>query len=855
MPEFIEYNNNWINGNDLLSKEIPQIPGSVQVVLNLWKSIIDFLLAILDFMLIALDILKSFMIGLIDPIVAIIEEILSQIEDYIMDLRNVGVYITSDVPIMKPPFTDILGGFQAFENRMIRRLIDKSDPTRPVFSENTAVFSVFMYYSVQKLLPDAASGIADALDGEEGEEEEGEEEEGEEEEGEEEERSETVNYLIGLLNQFYTIFGIQNEEQVNSFLTPVDVRASFFDTVEDKILGVINPNAIMLSTSPPRSVMLNWNMSSYSSSQKYSSFQNDPPHGFIIEVSTVKDGLGLFYERYNGDGSLSSSGMVVDPNNNKYFLYGGYDSISDSVGYNTPGSGVVSVFLRKDINSTKIPVDLLKQDDKYMLQRSFFIKTSDMYEVALSPRFVEKKGYTFDFNADDLPYDCEFKDSGGVIEIVEDSIKIPSTVYVRIYAVSDKINRAEDSYLRFGITKIDNKPLQLIIGEGSSGISFGDRGPVSEPIEVTMPSITANLMVQMIMASLSVLVLSRSDVEVWGSGDKEGKSNKKTGLESYGSLISTILDENDVNSYYSKYDQESGDDIDFRNNLYNGVVVLANKLYSDIGGNQDLESMIIEKYGDILNWKWSDSLDTIKSQGDTISIDDDDNVYYLDNTILGSLKYPYSFNRKPVLLNNIQYSIGSRSPGFFSINSNYGSVDDSPSFLLTKSDRNKVNIFCRNMFSKEIYEMARSILSVSASKETKSQDDGEWLVLKLGNVLPFEPYLLSAVDFLRGILVGSPSSVVDVIVTMIEFLENKVKEIQEFIERLDALISMFILVKIPIGSIMMGYSLGTDQLLGNLIGADNKPIDGEDFYGAGAAIVFSGVPSMVVDILIGVFGG
>ena len=109
----------------------------INAVIESIDSVLRFLITLLNVVQFILNIVKAFLIGLLNPIQAIIEAILAEIRQIISDLRQAGLYIADDIEFLKTEpvnrTTELLGGFDTYERRMLSRLLDRTDPTRPDF--------------------------------------------------------------------------------------------------------------------------------------------------------------------------------------------------------------------------------------------------------------------------------------------------------------------------------------------------------------------------------------------------------------------------------------------------------------------------------------------------------------------------------------------------------------------------------------------------------------------------------------------------------------------------------------------------------------------------------------------------
>lgn len=103
-------------------------------------------------------------------------------------------------------------------------------------------------------------------------------------------------------------------------------------------------------------------------------------------------------------------------------------------------------------------------------------------------------------------------------------------------------------------------------------------------------------------------------------------------------------------------------------------------------------------------------------------------------------------------------------------------------------------------------------------------------------------------DFLETVLEGF-KGIVEKIIKYIEAIQSRIAELQNFILRITALINALLLKIGSISSfnILLVEAQGGQGLMTNFLNADNKPADSELDLSAGIAVVFGGVPTLLVD--------
>jgi hypothetical protein len=129
--------------------------------------------------------------------------------------------------------------------------------------------------------------------------------------------------------------------------------------------------------------------------------------------------------------------------------------------------------------------------------------------------------------------------------------------------------------------------------------------------------------------------------------------------------------------------------------------------------------------------------------------------------------------------------------------------------------------------------------------------DGAWYRRRLGDLFPaLEEFLGSIVNWVEGVAKAADSAA-DTLVAYIETLEERLGDLQQFLRRINSLISLSFSFGLTIPNIngLLLLSDGTDNLLADFIAAENKPDDPPDNYGAGIALVVPAAPALLVDLI------
>lgn len=131
-------NNKWMNAGGF------EIPINIEPPIEFLQGVLEAINRLLDFSLFVLDFIKAFVRNFLNPLLSIVKKIIAFLKSILIDLRQVGFYFTSDVPLWEDA-SQLKGGYPAFERRMLARLTNDADPNRPNFSSQSAVFGLYLY--------------------------------------------------------------------------------------------------------------------------------------------------------------------------------------------------------------------------------------------------------------------------------------------------------------------------------------------------------------------------------------------------------------------------------------------------------------------------------------------------------------------------------------------------------------------------------------------------------------------------------------------------------------------------------------------------------------------------------------
>lgn len=816
------------------------------------------LIQILNILLQILEILKTFAIGFLDPVIALIEALLALIENLLADLRQAGLYIHGDFYLLEgPEFRDLLGGFTAFERRMITRLVDRSDPNRPNISSLSAVVAVFLYVSVDatalERIMRLLRGILALFN-----------------------RRVPLPRSLGAVTGLTANYGFEGAS-VFSFTKP-----GFFPTREQlrnqKLSDVFNAVNITWQMAPTPGNFLTL-------------FPQFPPAGFLVEVSTISQGITVHYDKPLKGGNEGAeenkgreAGTATNENGENIVLFGGVDQlrVDSSLEFNAGTSFTgdllplaARIFGVKNL-SDAAPIEFkqLKDGNDYFIQKTFFVRTAQA-------AFFPGKGYGITIPFEEMPFDAEFEFKGSKTQIKK--LDRPPQFFVRVRAVSKDIEGADEFAYDASLSIFDKSPLVLQLIDSAS-IELNDIGPLSGPLEVVFPGAFTEDYLRCVVSALAVMALSRADLPVKvGTESDDGNAPSVVTLSyppadedlqfvgtstAWGAYVGTARQFTQLEDVAAillpqligrkllikRFYRETVNVAKWRKRLLSRCVNLTNRMYLGNRPPSALEQTVVAACEDLLNFRWSDV----------------DNGF-ADETIIESLRNgnvkvglapnPDSIGitsreRNAAAKDNV--AILGRSPHFFQVspagnvaNGVKGSVDSSPVYY-DRENNISVNsmAFARNAFNDTIYAQAAFALRVAIGPFQKPQEKG-WIAIRLfpQGIPDIDRFLDELLALLRSIR-AALQAIVDLIRRFIEFLQSRIIELQATLNRINAMIQnlLRLFIGIPSAAGLVVVANGTDGVLQALVGAQNKPFDSPAAYGGGLVLLAGGIPTVALDI-------
>jgi hypothetical protein len=782
-----------------------------------------------------LNIAKTFIIGFVNPIETLINLLLSSLEELLTNLFKVSIHLTGDIRPLYP-FEDLVGGYSEFEKRMTAKLLDRTDPTYPAIVEGDQILAVFAYSSSDVRM---------------------------------------IQDIISKISSLYSFFDVKLAlpTALASPTLPEVAYYGYFDEDED-----LTNTGYMLSVS--------WGLRPPITNR--GNVQVVPPSGFLVEVSTVRDGLKVFYskdmpsrtgatdpggntipDRYTGIVDVQGKGPLT--------LYGGYDQVEVEEPYNStvsvvdgklePLAGKVQVFTQiTSSDNIPIPLDMLYDSTTghYFFQRSFYVSSSDVLGILDPPAsvsFLNKCKYSLQIMPSDLPYEAQVSIGSSGIVLTEGLQ--PATYYVRVSPVSSNITSEKDFKYKFTSSDLKTKGRATVV----EGFSISDRGDSTAPVDLQIPTTNTQECIDLLKTALAVLLLSRSDVEV-SSTPRINTSAKSSGLEKFKNLFLNLVDT--PQEYFEMLTDSSM--ISFRKSIMSRCDRVAKTLFNKVNLSKSMINTLVSSCSLLNTWKFTDvvGLDRryLSNDGNysaDFTVQEEEEVNYISNyytvpnlTIWEALEDNDSsvgVGRNPLVSNLGLEREGLPSdrirriiPGFHEFQQGGCSCDYSPVFVLSPRTISPLNarplsnlgVYIRNCFDTSIYSAANAILNVfSGAIDKNYATEGGWISSDFSQYFYFISDLLMPIKAMADSLVDGTKLASQIIVDYITFYESKLLEIQRLIDQIDMSISLIDSLEIPNVYAYLTAGNSMQEIASNFMSAENKPFDSSTNYGVGFVLLFT----------------
>lgn len=861
-----------------------QLPDTLTDLAAVLNDLIGMLIAILDVVLAVLGVVKAFLIGFLDPLSALIKAIIDEIEGLLNDIRQIGVYITGDFEV-EPPFNGLLGGFSAYERRMMGRLLDRNDPTRPAFSSRSQCVAIFTYFSFDTT---------------------------------------TIQLALAFISQIRKFFGLRGKTR--TFTIPTGLSVSY--GAQSTGLGAFGLLGDILAEGEAPSVAnLRWQMAPPAGAGKVSWPVPAPP-GFLVEVSTVPDGLALAYlAPVANEQSVDrvEMGLVSGVDGKPFKLYGGTSILKVDPSLAWSASGTTYTAPKGDrktrlfayqsaADNVPIPLDALQIDGKHLLQRTFFVDTNTVLGINIA---APGQPFSTRLKYEDMPYGATFESNEDGVVTVTVSDEPARDVYVRVSAVTSHVAGLGDtglasnfawtlseSSIQAGVPTVVQLAVaaEAVAGGGSTVVATSDKSASSAALKLTFPSELTSEYLECVATALLVMTLSRSDLVAQGVSDASFQVDvaaQETGLEDLAQYLVPFVLGNAPGRFLKR---NFPDVTSFRGSIRRRCMATANMLLAKTGPlPSSVLDLVIEQASVTLasgtvrslsKVTWKDlnsnfdldtpllqSLDPSTPDGSDASIGLAANPVsagkldadFLGSRIGGAGVFGITLARAPGFMVPPYYARLTGDTKGEGLLVNMGSADYSPVVYSSKSSSIKMQ-FCRNLFlsNPSILAASKLVLNVAASTMTHSKTSGgSWINYRLfpQGLPPVEAALNEIVAFLDAIAAGL-KGILDAIIAYIEYIEARILELEALLRRIQGLLDMILSIEVPAMAALVVTAAGTDGILQSFMTAGNKPSDSSAVisrvndkgnvvlggaYGTGVLFLAGGLPTSVLELFLLIF--
>lgn len=850
----------------------------VDPILTVVDSVLGFLITLLNITQTILNVLKVFLVGFLDPLRSLVELIIAEIRALIRDLRQLGLYLTGDWDLLNSDdkFSNVLGGYQAYERRMLSRLQDRTDPYRPDFSSSSVALGAFFY---------ASSG--------------------------------DINELIRVINAFLRFFG---QPQLAAGGSPYGrptapemkygVQGQSQGAFKD--LGSLSQGQALV----PDQVTVTWQMPA--SAGGIGQLFNPAPKGFLIHVSTIPDGLNVLGLTPKDDKSGRVADLprvqaaAIDPTTNGPLkLYGGIADIG------VPGSNFAAVendnprapvlVLQKDQNTPLMLPSLLARDSgPPLIANTYFVKTSFL------TRMGPGTSYTATFSQSELPRGASFQAGANGFAVLDGQTFRPNTYWFRIRALTEDYVDAlglDDASLRNPVSVYEESQVRLfrfsqeglrasrngvLVPEppgldGGKTLTPNSFTAASSPGVADFPSADQISYIRAVQAAIALAILCRADLTeaATSSGLPVFSYNTFTpgyGLKGLEGAGRDLLARYGVDQTFFQGNRPEA----FRRKMRWVLNQIATDLQTRGAPPESVATAVLGDAAPLLNFQWSQmdavypaltilqsiNAEPVVTVGTGASIPADEtqgiggNPYCrsINKQVLRSIySGPESLDEVPDRAPSFQLTTGAqarRASGNFTWVSGEGSADFSPILYNDSLPGGGTRVeYIRNAFLArmgfwDVLDSATAVLQLAAAPISRPVGDTKWIAIRLmpQALIPLDDLLERLDRFMQGILDGL-EGIIDKIVAYIEAIQARIYQLQALLEQIRALLRSLTFFALPSVSGLVLVESGTDGITAGLVTAGNKPQDASSSYGAGIAIVTGGLPSVLLELLALILGG
>jgi hypothetical protein len=847
-------------------------------------SVLAFVITLLNIANTVLNVIKVFLVGLLDPIRAIVEAIIEEIRAFIHDLRQMGLYMTGDwnlITIKPLRAPELLGGFQSYERRMLKRLLNRRDPGRPDFSSRSVALGLFCYLSTGDLFA-----------------------------------------LIELINRIKAFFGDRSATGPAPFPQPTPPEAT---------LGTYGLSTALFKKpdgldTAPDAVTLKWTMPGTGG------LFSKPPGGFLVHISTMPNGFGLRSFRWEDtggpeDSEETESGAptvkywpavgIEAQTGTELRLFGGVsDLATEEDGYTDVERDKAQanrLLLSLDQNTPLIPPSKLIGSGSIPIgAATYYLKLPKFNKVA------PMQAYSTTIKYSDLPQmftvEADGSTSGGLpkVKLVTEDCY---TFYARVRPVTDAYVEALSAVdgtpdapavipadacklITWGTEAIKGNSKALFsprpgppAATGSEQPSPQEIGQASAPTVFSMPSATMLDFITATQVALEVLLLVRADYTLVDSNVVEEETiingavktysdGYQTGLESLKDFLTTMKVKDE---FYTA----STDSKKFRRRVKQKSAWILDRFFSQ-PPPESIAEALAEDVANLLDFKWTEISSSLPDMTilETVASQDPNQGLAASPIGIGTPEikrrlrlgsgstegmwpdrsgiFPERFTASGGTYPELYAKRGWSETAFLMGD---GYCDTTPVvFKATNMSMASVGRydlkaqFVRKLLleweSGKILNSASAILAVVGAANAKSPSESDWKTIRFFDeaLAPLDKLMVEVEAFLLAILDGL-QGLIDKIIAYIEAIQARIYQIQALIEMIRALLNSLTMFDLPSFSGLLLVENGTDGITKGLVTAGNKPSDSPMSYGGGVLVMTGGLPAIILEIIEMILGG
>lgn len=811
------------------------------------KSFLELINEALEIALAVGEVIKAFVTSNLNLARALANQLIAALRNLIQDLFSLGLYINlGDNDLVKRGVSNLKGGYPAYERRMLTRLNDRNDPNRPNFTESSTVLALFYYIGVDISFTD--------------------------------DRLATKKFapLMQFLRAFSSLFGFSLGGPNPGLPVATNLRAEYGSPTNTSTHDFTTALSSLMGKS---TIEVLWNVAPAPGGSDQDPNPTIPPCAFLVEVSCYPTGfqVGWIAPTTSGTGGPNGTGSdgaqsyttgqyQAADTGRPLVIFGGSDSLrltddllwpsGFTTGSTLPPGNHPAFFFRDASNPEVIRKAFGKResDGRYYNQRSFYIG-SDSTIVQL----VSGGNYSLKLNLDDLPLYCPIVNG----EIDTAHATRPTAVYVRVTPVTDNVtatnfNENATKWTPKARTS-DDSTLTHIGSDGTGTPGDSDFGTPSSVLEVAIPSEEQDLYGRALQTAIAILVLSRSDLvppdpATANEPPTPDASYTPHGLESVATEVFRGMGISNPEEYFSTQNLSPQS---FVQDLYPRIVDQADRYLATQGMLPgSVLTSLQDTLHDLVNWKWSDSTVAGASGNSALRM-----------TILESLGQTEDVTRMVVARNRystrdywstitpgtVLAPLASKwRAGTFGVQ--YNGTSRGSAVVVGPSNGAQPDYwYARDLIPQAMYDKARRVLAITSDQSALQRTThGSWKTVRVFSARAPTGTMLGVLTKVEGFLNTALTGLQDVadgILRVIAFLEQRVREIQELIKRIETYLDIPFQISFPSAKVLLLITNGTAGIITGLTGATDKPSEGRSGYAGGGVIVAGSAPAILVELL------